>query len=145
MAVASAVRDLGAEAVSVDEIYNVNADVFAPCALGAVLQDETIPKLKVSVIAGSANNQLATADHGKLIQDRGILYAPDYAINAGGIINIAFEDRATGTYDRVGALAAVGRIEATLEEIFTRADIDGRATNEIADEMAEERLAQATE
>ena len=139
-AVDAAARDLGAEAVPVDEIYDVNADVFAPCALGAILNEETIPRLKVSVIAGSANNQLALPEDGSRLQRRRILYAPDYAINAGGIINIAFEDRITGTYDRAGALAAVGRIEMTLEEIFNRAESESRSTNEIADELAEERL-----
>ncbi|MGZ0186819.1 MAG: Leu/Phe/Val dehydrogenase, partial [Alphaproteobacteria bacterium] len=117
-AVDKAVADLGATAVSVDGIYDAQADVFAPCALGAVLNDGTIPRLKVSVVAGSSNNQLARAHHGVELRRRKILYAPDYAINAGGIINIAHEDRATGAYDRAGAMADVDRIDDTLAKIF---------------------------
>ncbi len=139
-AVEAAAAELGATAASVDDIYDAEADVFAPCALGAVLNDDTIPRLKASVVAGSANNQLARAEHGALLRARGVLYAPDYAINAGGIINIAHEDRATGTYDREGALAAVARIGDTLAEIFRRADAEDRPTSEVADALAEERF-----
>lgn len=142
-AVAAAVAELGATAVSVDDVYDAEADIFAPCALGAVLNDETIPRLKAAVVAGSANNQLARARHGAALRARGVLYAPDYAINAGGIINIAHEDRATGAYDRAGALAAVAAIGDTLSEIFARADAEDRPTSEIADAMAEERLAES--
>ena len=142
-AVQSAVDELGAEAVHVDAIYDADVDVFAPCALGAVVNDETLPRLKCAVIAGSANNQLARAHHGIALRQRGILYAPDYAINAGGIVNIAHEDRATGVYDRAGAIEAVDRIDATLAEIFERADAEDRPTSEIADAMAEERLNEA--
>lgn len=143
-AVQSAVQELGATAAHVEAIYDADADVFAPCALGAVLNDETIPRLKSNVIAGSANNQLAEGRHGVVLRQRGILYAPDYAINAGGIINIAHEDRVAGTYDKVGALEAVSRIKDTLAEIFQRADATDTPTSEIADAMAEERLNEPT-
>ncbi|MBT6312090.1 MAG: Glu/Leu/Phe/Val dehydrogenase [Alphaproteobacteria bacterium] len=139
-AVQKAVQELGAEAVHVDAIYDTPAEVFAPCALGAILNDETIPRLQSTVIAGSANNQLAEGRHGIVLRQQKMLYAPDYAINAGGIINIAHEDRAAGTYDKAGALEAVGRIDDTLAEIFTRADATDTPTSVIADAMAEERL-----
>jgi leucine dehydrogenase len=139
-AVEKAVQELGAEAVHVDAIYDTQAEIFAPCALGAILNDDTIPRLQCSVIAGSANNQLAESRHGVVLREQKMLYAPDYAINAGGIINIAHEDRTAGTYDKAGALEAVGRIDDTLAEIFTRADATDTPTSEIADAMAEERL-----
>lgn len=141
-AVERAVWELNAVAVSVDEIAEAKADVFAPCALGAVLNDATIPRLGAVVVAGSANNQLARAYHGEMLMERGVLYAPDYAINAGGIINIAHEDRTTGAYDAAAALAAVDHIGDTLGEIFTRAAAERRPTSDIADAMAEERLAE---
>jgi leucine dehydrogenase len=141
-AVDAAVRELGAVPVPVDAIVAAEADVFAPCALGAILNDATIPSLRCAIVAGSANNQLARAEHGQALKGRDILYAPDYAINAGGIINIAHEDRRTGGYDRAGALVAVHRIGATLRDIFSRAEQEDRPTSEIADVMAEERLAE---
>src|SRR5690606_21902768 len=82
------VRDFDAEAVAPDRIYGVDAEIFAPCALGAVVNDETIPQFKFQIIAGAANNQLAEERHGTELMRRGILYAPDYAINAGGLINV---------------------------------------------------------
>lgn len=141
-AVEQAADELGAEPVSVDDIYDCEMDVFAPCALGAVLNDDTIPRLQASVVAGSANNQLARAHHGPELRRRRILYAPDYAINAGGIINIAHEDRDAGTYDEAAAAEDVARIGETLAEIFRRADVEDRPTSEIADDLAEERLAE---
>lgn len=129
---------LGAEVVGVNEIYDVDADVFAPCAMGAVLNDQTIPRLRVRAVAGSANNQLAEDRHGAALMDRDILYAPDYVINAGGIINISHEGRA---YDRDAAMAHCARIHDTLAEIFQRGGREGRASNEIADQLAEERIA----
>ncbi|STY34029.1 Leucine dehydrogenase [Listeria fleischmannii subsp. coloradonensis] len=91
-AVERAVRDFGAEAVLPNEIYTVDADIFAPCALGGILNDETIPQFKFKVICGSANNQLLDIEkHGEMLAMRGILYAPDYIVNAGGVINVADE------------------------------------------------------
>ncbi len=130
-------RDLGAKVVDVNAIYDVAADVFAPNAMGAVLNDATIPRLAAKVVAGSANNQLAEDRHGADLAARGILYAPDYVINAGGIINISHEGRA---YSRDEAMAHCVRIHDTLAEIFERAKRESRPTNEIADQLAEERI-----
>ena len=130
--------ELAAEVVEAEAIYDVAADVFAPNAMGAILNDQTIPRLKVGVVAGSANNQLAEDRHGAALADHGILYAPDYVINAGGIINISHEGRA---YDRDEAMAHCARIGDTLLEIFHRAGVEQRPTNEVADQMAEERIA----
>lgn len=135
-----ALQELSAEAVHVDAIYGTPAEVFAPCALGAILNDETIPRLQSTVIAGSANNQLAEGRHGIVLRQQKMLCAPNYAINAGGIINIAQEDRVAGTCDKASALEAMGRIDDTLAEIFTRADSTDTPTSVIADAMAEERL-----
>lgn len=136
-----AVVELGADVAAINEIYDVEADVFAPCALGASLNDQTIPRLRASVVAGSANNQLARAFHGEELRKRGILYAPDYAINAGGIINIAHEDRTGGSgHDAAAAATAIDRIAATLDEIFERAEAENLPTSAVADAMAEERL-----
>ena len=129
---------LGAEVVEPDAIYDVAADIFAPNAMGAILNDGTIPRLKVRAVAGSANNQLAEDRHGAALAKRGILYAPDYVINAGGIINISHEGRA---YNRDEAMAHCARIRDTLAEIFQRANREDRPTNEIADQLAEERIA----
>lgn len=86
-----AVEDFGAKAVDPDDIYDQACDIYAPCALGATINDVTIPKLKAKVIAGAANNQLRETHHGDLIHEMGIVYAPDYVINAGGVINVADE------------------------------------------------------
>ncbi|MBT3330879.1 MAG: amino acid dehydrogenase [Rhodospirillaceae bacterium] len=128
---------LGADVVAADAIYGVAADVFAPNAMGAILNDDTIPRLNACVVAGSANNQLAEDRHGTSLADRGILYAPDYVINAGGIISISHEGRA---YNRDEAMAHCARIGDTLSEIFQRAGNEQRPTNEVADQLAEERV-----
>src|SRR3954471_12328624 len=136
-----AVESFDATPVNADSIFDVEADVFAPCALGAVINDNTLPRLKVSIVAGSANNQLAENRHGVALAERGILYAPDYAINAGGVINISHEFGPSGTgYDRAVAFAHVDRIHDTLITIFTRADAEGIPTNVAADRIAEERF-----
>jgi len=137
--VEEAVDSFGATPIDPDSIYDVEADVFAPCALGAVINDDTLPRLRVSVVAGSANNQLAENRHGAALAARGILYAPDYVINAGGVINISHELDGGG-YDRETAFAHVGRIHDTLLTIFSRADQDGLPTNVAADRIAEERF-----
>ena len=139
-AVARVVDELGALPVGPDEIYGVGADVYAPCALGATVNDETIPQLKVQIVAGSANNQLAEPRHGEELRRRGILYAPDYVINAGGVIIITHEGP---DYDEAKAYAHVARIHETLLEIFQRADKAGQPTSEAADRMAEERFEKA--
>ncbi len=134
---ARAARALGAVAVEADAIHRVEAEIFSPCALGGVLNDDTIPELGCRIVAGSANNQLAAARHGRLLHERGILYAPDYVINAGGLINIAGELRPEG-YDRRRALAALTVIPRRLEEIFRRARESGLPAHEVADRMARE-------
>ena len=136
-AVSRAERRFGAIAVTPDDIYGADADVFAPCALGAILNDETIPGLNVPIVAGSANNQLAEDRHGAALAERGILYAPDYVINAGGIINISHEGRG---YDTALALDHVAGIHRTLAELFERAEAEAVPTNVMADRIAEERL-----
>ena len=106
-----AVREFGAKAVELDEILTIPCDIFAPCALGAVLNDATIPELRCSIVAGSANNVLAESHHGEALAERGILYAPDYVINAGGLINVA--DELEG-YNERRAVKRVMRIEDSI-------------------------------
>ncbi len=132
-----AVEQLGATAVAADRILQLDVDVVAPCAMGAVLNDASIAQLKAPVIAGAANNQLAEARHDRMLLERGILYAPDYAINAGGIIDIF--------YERIGhrheqARAHIETIADTLAEIFRRSAAQQRPTGEIADRLAQERF-----
>ncbi len=139
-AVAEAMKRFGARAVSTDRIMSEEADIFAPCALGAVLNDETIPRLGAPIVAGSANNQLAEDRHGEMLRDAGILYAPDYVINAGGVIIISHEGPG---FDRKRAMDHVAGIYDTLIEVFTRAEKENAPTSEIADAMARERIAAA--
>lgn len=131
--------ELGAEIVDPKVIHSVDADVFAPCALGAAISAATLPDIKAKIIAGAANNQLATSDMGEACRQRGILYAPDYIVNAGGIINVAAE--VSGTYDPDWVNSKLDALEITLKNIFRLADERGEPTNVIADEMARERLA----
>lgn len=138
-AVQQAVKEFGAAAVGVSEIYDAEVDIFAPCALGGVLNDETIPRLKCRIIAGSANNQLAEARHGDLLRARGILYAPDFVINGGGVLNVA-EEWAAGGYDRDRALQRVGGIYDKLLKVFQIADAREISTARAADLLAEERI-----
>lgn len=133
-AVERCVAEFGATAVAMDAIHALDVDVFAPCALGAVLNDTTIPALRAGVVAGAANNQLARPEHDRLLLERGVLYAPDYCINAGGIIDIHYEGPA---YDPAVVEAHLQRIGRTLTEIFERSQREGRPTGEIADRMAE--------
>ncbi|MFT6556576.1 Leu/Phe/Val dehydrogenase [Sneathiella sp.] len=133
-----AVQELGAKAVSVKDILSQDVDVLAPCALGAILNDDTIPTLKAKVVAGAANNQLAESKHGAMLRNRNILYAPDYAINAGGIIIISHEGP---LFDRKSAMDQVAGIYNTALRIFERADQDNRPTAEVADMLAMERIA----
>jgi leucine dehydrogenase len=136
-AVETAVEKLNAKAVSSDDIYHQDVDIFAPCALGAVLNDETIPRLKAKVVAGAANNQLAEDRHGTELMKRGILYAPDYAINAGGIIVISHEGP---DYDAGKAMKDVARIYDTSIKIFKRAEQENISTAVVADRIAMERI-----
>ncbi len=129
--------ELGAEVVKSDAIYDVEADIFAPCALGAVINDETVPRLRFDIVAGAANNQLAGPQHDNLLQEAGILYAPDYVINAGGLINV-YSELAGWTLQRSQRKA--GEIFNVLLAIFDLADAEGVTSGEAADRVAERRL-----
>jgi leucine dehydrogenase len=129
--------DLQATVVAPERIYDQDVDVFAPCALGAVINDDTLPRLRAKVIAGAANNQLAEDRHGEELMRREMLYAPDYVINAGGLIDVAHERIG---YDRERMLRHIERIDDTLMEIFERAERQGLPTNVVADHIAEERF-----
>ena len=139
-AVARAVNEFSAVEAATEEIYGLDVDVFAPCALGGVINDATIPGLKSRVVAGAANNQLARAGHGWELAKRGILYAPDYVINAGGIISISLEGEG---YDRNQAMKRAEGIFHTVTEIFRRAAAERLSTNVVADRLALERLGEA--
>lgn len=130
-------RELGATVVAPDEIFGLDVDVFAPCALGAILNDSTIPQLKASIVAGAANNQLAEARHGVELMKRGILYAPDYVINAGGIIDVYHERIG---FERAALIRHIEGIRDNLMEVFERAREEERPTAEVADAIAEERF-----
>jgi leucine dehydrogenase len=133
-----AVDDFGATPVEPDLIYDVDADVFAPCALGAVVNDDTIGRLKVDIVAGSANNQLSRSRaHGSALQERGILYAPDYVINAGGLISVYGELKGWSTEQ---AREKAGHIYDTLLHVFELAKSEGLPTGDAADRVAEARL-----
>jgi leucine dehydrogenase len=135
------VEEFGATAVDVDAVYDVDADVFAPCALGAVVNDDTIGRLKFDIIAGAANNQLARGGvHGPALRERGIVYAPDYVINAGGLINVYGEIEGW-TPERSKRKA--GEIYGTLLRIFELAEQDDIGTHAAANRVAEERILQA--
>ena len=132
-----AVQELGATAVGADEIFGLDVDVFAPCALGGAINDDTVPQLKASVIAGAANNQLAEERHGEELLRRGILYAPDYVINAGGIIDVSYE---RDGFDRDKMIRHVDGIYDTLLEVFERSRDEQLPTGVVADHIAEERF-----
>ncbi|MBW3533960.1 MAG: leucine dehydrogenase [Gemmatimonadetes bacterium] len=135
------VEAFDATPVAPDAIYDVEADIFAPCALGAVINDETLPRLRVDIIAGAANNQLADSDrHARAVQEKGILYAPDYVINAGGLINVYGELKG---WSAERSKRKAGEIYQTLCRIFERADEEGLPTAEAADRIAEQRIAEA--
>ena len=132
----------GAQVVEPHIIHCQKVDVYSPCALGAVLNDATIPELQCRIVAGAANNQLATPTHGDTLFTRGILYAPDYAINAGGLINIAGERELNG-YERERTLRKVACIYDTLKNIFERSACEQVPTHSVADKMVEEILTNA--
>ncbi|MEL7303903.1 MAG: Glu/Leu/Phe/Val dehydrogenase family protein, partial [Pseudomonadota bacterium] len=128
----------GATIVSPDEIYDQDADIFSPNALGAVVNQETLGRLKAKVIAGGANNQLATRDMGAALSEAGVLYAPDYVINGGGIINVAAE--ISGNYSRDWVDDKLDTLMDTLGTILDQSLAEARPTNEIADEVARQRV-----
>lgn len=129
----------GAEEVSPNIILEVECDIFAPCALGGILNADSIPRLKCKAVAGAANNQLLVEADGKKLFERGILYAPDYIINSGGIINASAEFE-PGGYNPKHSRNKVNKIYDTLMEVFERSEGEGRETNLIADELAEYKL-----
>ena len=133
---------VGGEVIQPDSAIGTACDVFAPCAAGGVLTPETIPRLACRVVAGAANNQLGSGDDAALLARRGILYAPDYVINAGGVIHLAgYETLGWGEAMMQARLAGIGE---TLAGIFATADADGVTTAEAADRLALERLAAGT-
>jgi leucine dehydrogenase len=138
----------GAEIVAPDAIYDVKADIYAPCALGATLNPETLDRLTVKAVCGAANNQLATPDIGEQLFARGVLYAPDYVVNGGGIINVASEMNARqtgGAYDPNWVEGKLSRLIETFEEVLDRSAAEQRPTHQIADAIAEARIAAAAE
>lgn len=134
-------RSMGVETVAPDEIYDVDCDIFSPCALGGVINRDTIPRLSCRIVAGAANNQLATADDGEELHRLGILYAPDFVINAGGIINLSTEVGAS--YDPDVARAKTERIYGVVERVIQTSRRDGMPTTWAANRLAEERLTAA--
>jgi leucine dehydrogenase len=133
-----AVNEYGAIAVGTEEIYDVDADVYSPCALGGTVNEKTLPRLKCKIICGAANNQLASDSIGDEVEKRGILYAPDYAVNAGGVMNVSLE---IDGYNRERALRMMRTIYYNLGRIFEISKRDGIPTYKAADRMAEERIA----
>lgn len=140
--VRNVVNHFGARAVEPNEIYGVDAQVFAPCALGAIVNDETLPKFRFQVIAGASNNQLKEERHGDMLTERGILYAPDYVINAGGLINVYGE---LNGWDAERAKRKAGEIYQTLTDLYEIAEEQGVPTYQAADRLAERRIQQVAE
>jgi len=134
------VEDFGAAAVEHDAIYEVDADIFAPCALGAVVNDKTLAGFKFDIVAGAANNQLGRSHHGDALEKKNILYAPDYVINAGGLINVYGE---MNEWSAERSKRKAGDIYNTLLRIFERAKVDGIPTSVAADRVAESRIMEA--
>jgi len=131
------VTEFNTQVCAPDEIYGVAADVFAPCALGAIINLQTINQLKAKIVAGSANNQLAHHHFGALLHERGILYAPDFLINAGGLIHVAV---IYDSGDIKKSHEQIKNIYQTVYDIFERSANENRATNEIAEQIARDRL-----
>ena len=142
-AIERAVKKFGIEIVSPESIYDVQCDVFSPSALGSSISAQTLPRIRAKVIAGAANNQLATPVQGYDLMKRGMVYAPDYVINGGGLINIYYEDPIKGIYSEVKAREHVTGIGRTVAEILDRSAQEAKPSFIIADQMAEERIEKA--
>lgn len=142
-AVKEACERFGATAVAPEDAVAQDVDIFAPCALGGAINPDTIGRLKAKVVAGAANNQLKTREMDKELHDKGVLYAPDYVINAAGVISVGLEIQGTWTKEELSR--RIDNIGVTLSEIFQRADEENRPTGEIADVMALEVIARARE
>lgn len=138
--VKEAATRFGAQVTSPDAIYDVPCDVFAPCALGAILHDETLKRLRTKIIAGAANNVLLREEHGDRLREMGILYAPDYVINGGGIINVSIEIE-PGGYDEARSRRKVENIYEALKTVFRMSRERNISTNRASNLLAEERLA----
>jgi leucine dehydrogenase len=135
------VKGFGAEAVAPDRIHAADVDVFAPCALGAGLNDQTIPDIRAKAICGLANNQLAEDRHGEALRQAGIAYVPDYVVNAGGVMGsstVIFSEPS-----REASIKQIEGLQGTIKDILIRAKAEGRPSSEIADAMALQRLSQA--
>lgn len=132
-----AVNELGAIAVKPDEIYSVECDIFAPCAMGAIINDFTVEQLKCKIVAGSANNQLAEEKHGEILRDKGILYVPDFVINSGGVINVYEEIQG---YNKDRAMKRASAIYDAVKKVIEISKRDNVATFKAAERMAEERI-----
>ncbi|RYE03468.1 MAG: Glu/Leu/Phe/Val dehydrogenase [Sphingomonadales bacterium] len=130
--------ELGADVVDAAAILSLDADLFSPNALGAILTEQSIPTLKAKVVAGGANNQLATREDGHRLHDAGVLYAPDYVINAGGIINVGLEYLGQGDRDEV--MARVERIPLRLEQVWDESARTGDPESEVADRIAQQLI-----
>jgi len=130
-------NEFGARAVGADEIYSAQADIFAPCALGAIINDKTIPRLQVEIVAGAANNQLLEERHGDALEQRKILYAPDYVANAGGVINVYGE---IAGWTSARAFRKADEIYDTILKVFSIAKAEGIPTYLAADRLAEQRI-----
>ncbi len=138
-----AVKKYGIETIRPDAVFDTACDIFSPNALGAIINSDSLSRLKTKVVAGAANNQLATPEDGVELMKRGIVYAPDYAINAGGLINIYYEGHETGGYDQKKAFAHCERIGNTVSQILERSKAENLPSFLIADKMAEERVEKA--
>jgi glutamate dehydrogenase/leucine dehydrogenase len=130
---------LGARGVANEDVHREECEIFSPCATGAILDERTIRELRCRIVAGGANNQLATIEDGDRIEDRGVVYAPDFAINAGGLINVA-DELGPGGYDRARALAVTERIEPTLRRIFAESRRTKISAARVAIRLARERI-----
>lgn len=139
--VQAVVEKIGAQAVAAEVIYDVDCDIFAPCALGGVLNERTIERLRCRVVAGAANNQLQEAHHGDLLQQKGILYAPDFIINAGGVINV-YDELQPGGYHRDRATRRVETIYENMGRVLAMARKEKLPPHKAAERVAEERLRQ---
>ena len=140
-ALAALAKRTGAKIVAPNDIYDVEADIFSPNALGAVVNEKTLARLKVKGIAGGANNQLIVKEMGEFLRRKGILYAPDYVINGGGIINVAAE--ISGNYSREWVDATLARLIDTLGSVLDEALQSNQPTNYVADRIARSRIAAA--
>jgi leucine dehydrogenase len=140
-AVGRVVNDFKVETVEPDKAHATECEILAPCAMGAVIRDDTIPELKCAIVGGAANNQLERPEHADALHDLGIVYAPDFVINSGGVMNVA--DELFG-YDRERVMKKVEGIYRTLREVFRRSRTDGITPARAAERLAEERIRQVS-